>query len=445
MLDNFVEEDLINKKIKKCGHSDYLLIQSYPVSYNKLVNILNYKIADVDNKCISLIQDISNDISENYDKSLLKLGYQSKVRSTYFQTIGKRFYENENIYFSYSDTISDFAYKINITNDLLKNDYFFDESYLSYKFSNNIISVGRISRWWSPSKKSSLILSNSARPSYGFELKNYAPIKPKNYFLSFLGEVDYEFFLNRLEKNRTIPNTLLFGNRVSIKPMKNLNISLVRLAQFGGKGRSVDSSTIINMLIGRDNYSRKNINEQPGNQIAGIDFSYNPKINKNIRLYGQVVGEDEAGYLPSRTMSLLGADFHSEFFKNPTTISVEYVDTFSGKENYSYNHRLYKDGLRHYKKPIGASIDADSKSSSLSIKTYFNKLIFDLTLQNINLNMNDSELNYWSNQSYRFNQADFKISKMIKNYYVELVLVSRNKEILDYKKNDLIINLEYRF
>ena len=59
--------------------------------------------------------------------------------------------------------------------------------------------------------------------------------------------------------------------------------------------------------------------------------------------------------------------------------------------------------------------------------------------------MNDSELNYWSNQSYRFNQADFKISKMIKNYYVELVLVSRNKEILDYKKNDLIINLEYRF
>ena len=48
--------------------------------------------------------------------------------------------------------------------------------------------------------------------------------------------------------------------------------------------------------------------------------------------------------------------------------------------------------------------------------------------------MNDSELNYWSNQSYRFNQADFKISKMIKNYYVELVLVSRNKEILDYKK-----------
>ena len=85
-------------------------------------------------------------------------------------------------------------------------------------------------------------------------------------------------------------------------------------------------------------------------------------------------------------------------------------------------------------KPIGASIDADSKSSSLSIKTYFNKLIFDLTLQNINLNMNDSELNYWSNQSYRFNQADFKMSKMIKNYYVELVLVSRNKEILDYKK-----------
>ena len=59
------------------------------------------------------------------------------------------------------------------------------------------------------------------------------------------------FFVNKLEKEREIPNTLLFGNRVTFKPHDSFKFSLLRLAQFGGKDRPKDVGTILKMLAGR--------------------------------------------------------------------------------------------------------------------------------------------------------------------------------------------------
>ena len=113
------------------------------------------------------------------------------------------------------------------------------------------------------------------------------------------------------------------------------------MAQFGGKGRDVDSKTFINMLIGRDNTSNNlSFEEQPGNQIAGIDWAYRLDSRFNTVFYGQVIGEDEAGYLPSRTIKLIGISF----LVNEIEISFDHADTFSGLKNYTYNHSLYKDG-----------------------------------------------------------------------------------------------------
>ena len=119
----------------------------------------------------------------------------------------------------------------------LSDDLRFDESYFSYYFNNHVFTIGRTSRWWSPSFNSSLILSNSARPSPGISFSNYEPKTINSKYLSFLGPISYEFFLNKLEDDRHIPNPLLFGNRISINPHHRLKISLFRTAQFGGEGR----------------------------------------------------------------------------------------------------------------------------------------------------------------------------------------------------------------
>ena len=116
--------------------------------------------------------------------------------------------------------------------------------------------MGRLSRWWSPSKETSLILSNTARPQVGIEVSNYMPKKIENKYFKLFNKFSYEVFINKLEEDRHISNTLLFGQRFSFKPHKSLDISLVRTAQFGGDGRPTDIKTIKNMLLGKDNTNR---------------------------------------------------------------------------------------------------------------------------------------------------------------------------------------------
>lgn len=443
--DDHVESLLIKRDLKLCDYKFKSFLQHYPISYQHITRDLKNKKEFLSESCKGLVDGFIEKIESSFAIPVTKIGYQSKVNTTYFQSIGKRYYQNEMFYISHSRAINNFAFKVKVSQDLDKKKYYFDESFISYKLGNTILSVGRVSRWWSPSEKFSLILSNSARPSYGFELKNYAPISPKRFFFKFLGQIDYEFFFNQLEKDRAIPNTLLYGNRVSIKPNKHLDISFVRIAQFGGDGRPTDSSTILNMLIGRDNYSTEFINDQPGNQLAGIDFSFSPKNASDLRLYGQIVGEDEAGYLPSKTLTLLGYEHNTKIFQTPAVLSFDYVDTYSGKKNYSYNHNLYLDGLRYYKRPIGASIDADSKIKVFAIKTFFNNLIYEASFQNTNLNKNSSEYNYWLNDKASFNQVNLKINMERKKYNIELILIARDKELPDFKKNNFLLNFEYKF
>ena len=91
------------------------------------------------------------------------------------------------------------------------------------------------------------------------------------------------------------------------------------------------------MLIGRENRGDSGIDfdNDPGNQLAGIDFTYN-HINsrRNIKIYSQIAGEDEAGFLPSKNFYTIG--FSSSSFENNIRNILEYTNTYSGKDNYTY-------------------------------------------------------------------------------------------------------------
>ena len=250
--------------------------------------------------------ELKKDIEDSYDIKSFKIGIQSKADNMHFQKLGNRYYANDNFYIDFSNVYSNLALRIRVTHDINNDNSYFDESYLSYKYKNQIFTLGRVSRWWSPSENISLILSNTARPAPGIEIKNYTPIVPKKAIFKFFKTVDYEFFINQLEKNREIENALLFGNRVSLGITNNLDISLLRLAQFGGEGRKVDLKTFTNMFIGRDNTSANlSFEDQPGNQIAGIDWVYRPVNKLNTTFYGQVIGEDELDFCHLEQSSLL--------------------------------------------------------------------------------------------------------------------------------------------
>lgn len=433
---------LLNEDIVNCNGLHTVPTHTYPLSYGKIISILNLNLEHSENLiCKSFFNEQKKNIENTYNVKSLKIGIQSKADDMHFQRLGNRYYANDNLYIDFSNTYSNIAFRLKAARDVKEDRTYFDESYLSYKNKNQIYTFGRVSRWWSPSENISLILSNTARPAPGIEIKNYMPIIPKKAIFKIFKTVDYEFFINELEKNREISNALLFGNRVSLGITNNLDISLLRLAQFGGKDRKVDLKTFANMFIGRDNTSANlSFQDQPGNQIAGIDWVYRPVNKLNTAFYGQVIGEDEAGFLPSRTIKLAGFSF----YLMDAQISIDHADTFSGKNNYTYNHALYKDGLRHYKLPIGASIDADSTKSLISIKRKIKNTIIDFKISNISLNKNKSPKNFWSNQSHEFSQIDLSLGWNYNKLNLDIVMMNRNKKIENFDSSSIIFRIEYK-
>lgn len=437
----------INYKLKTCKNWDESFI-SYPLSFGE-INFYLDKIKDIntDNApCEKNIDSIKVYLRDKFIQSReVIFGIQSGTNDQYFQTKTNRYFKTDNYYFSFSDINSNFAYKISVINSDHGNKKYFDESYISYKYKNHIFTLGRLNRWWSPSNSYSLIMSNSARPSLGIEYKNYNPLEFKNKFLKFLGYVNYEFFINKLERDRAIPNTLLFGNRVDFKPHDSFKFSVLRLAQFGGENRPKNFSTILKMLAGNDNISSDlSSYDQPGNQLAGFDLIYKPRKNKNLKIYAQTIGEDEAGYFPAKKMSLFGFSYHFNNL-NPTRVNIDYIDTFNGIKNSSYNHYLYKSGLRHYGIPIGASIDADSEAIKLSINKKYADLDIRLSFSDIQLNKNDSLQNYWTKERANFNQVELLIKYQYKNSFIDLIYTYRDQEFSNFSKDNLFANLYIKF
>ena len=153
----------------------------------------------------------------------------------------------------------------------------------------------------------------------------------------------------------------------------------------------MNSSIFFDLLLGKDNYESNNLDKknEPGNQLAGIDFNLLLLKNRNFSIYGQIIGEDESGYLPSRTFFTFGGNYSWDPIKTKI-INFEYTDTGSKIENYTYSHGIYKDGYRYYGNPIGSAFDADSKAIIMNYKQSLrNNSTFAVKFTNAALNYNN--------------------------------------------------------
>ena len=151
-----------------------------------------------------------------------------------------------------------------------------DGSYLGVAIGNYMVSAGVMDRWWGPGYDGSIVLGNNQRPipAISIERNDTAPFKSK--WLSWLGPWDLSFVWGQLENDREVPNARFLGLRVNFKPLDNLEIGLSRTAQWCGNGdRPCDLDAFVRIALGRDNLGDDAADQsnEPGNQLAGIDFS----------------------------------------------------------------------------------------------------------------------------------------------------------------------------
>lgn len=272
----------------------------------------------------------------------------------------------------------------------------FDDSYLAGIVGNWQLGVGAIDRWWGPGWQSSLALSNNARPVPGLWLSRQMPLAPESPWLSWVGPWDLQIIAGQLENDRAVPEARLLGARFVFNPLDSLQIGLTRLAQWGGEGRPQDLDAFWNAVIGRDNGDTSGLSadEDPSNQIGGFDFrlSLTPG-DVPVGVYGQFMGEDEAGGLPSKYSSIAGFDVVTDFGQSSQRFFLEATEVVSGswfserRLNSALEHSTYQSGFRHYGRTMTSTWEGDARAITLGIQQYYRN---DVT---VGLNMSQATLN----------------------------------------------------
>ncbi len=329
-----------------------------------------------------------------------------------------------------------------------------DNSYVAGIWGNWVVSLGAQERWWGPGWDTSLILSNNARPVPAISVqRNYSdPFESK--WLSWIGPWTFNAFAGQLESDRHVPHAKLLGMSVNFKPFDSLEVGLRRTAQWAGEGRPNSLSSLWDLFIGNSNCDEVGLgcddrSQEPGNQLAGVDFKWRIPAQKYIgSIYGQVIGEDEAGFAPSRKFFQLGYSTSFNFFDGKIKSFIEYVDTKNDfSNNLTYEHEIYQTGYRTEGQAIGSTYDNDSQSLSVGLITSDSEgNNYRLRFAKINLNDDNTGNNHTlSNTAVRFYQIDIGYQKPSKYGLFGFEVVTRDKIIdgFGYQKERYSVSMSW--
>jgi len=250
-----------------------------------------------------------------------------------------------------------------------------DRSYIAGRLGNWLFTLGAQDRWWGSGWQGSLILGNNARPVPAFSIDRAESTPFETKWLRWIGPWRLTTFLGYMDDDRgDYDNPLLFGFRVSARPLKGLEISLERTAQLCGEGRSCSWDDFWNMWWGNDN-AGENVDaaDEPGNQLAGWDVRWASPIGTwPYAIYWQHTGETIDNQIPRpyRSMELGGAEVWGDFGTGGSwRLNLEWADTLcGGTENEqklwdcAYNSPIFNvEGYRYNNRVMGHSIDGDSE------------------------------------------------------------------------------------
>lgn len=240
-------------------------------------------------------------------------------------------------------------------------------SYLAGKVWNQWLIAGQMPTYWGPGHDGSLIRGDASRPVYGFTAQRAEQKAFESKWLSWIGPWQYQAFAGQLDDYKAVPDAKLLGLRLTAQPRPYLELGASRILQWGGEGRPESWDSLWNAIKGNDNFYDGD--NDKSNQIAGFDARLNlqPLLNAPISVYGQYVGEDEAGLLPSKKMYQAGLDYSASFKNMPYQVYAEWTDTRTNGnvKAISYTHYIYQDGYYQHGFPLGHAMGGDGQMYSV--------------------------------------------------------------------------------
>lgn len=253
----------------------------------------------------------------------------------------------------------------------------FDRSQIGVDLGNWSIAASTLDRWWGPGWDGSLILSSNARPIPSLTIGRNRTQAFETKWLSWLGPWDFNVLWGQLESERAVPDARFFGMRFNFRPFRGLEIGISRSAQWCGEGRPCGWDTFWDMLRGNDNPGEdgSTIENEPSNQMAGFDARWtNLWFGTPVSVYGQMIGEDEAGGFPTQFLAQFGIESSGitrgqisyRWFVELAGTSSDFLKS-DERFNSAYRHSTYESGYTFYKRIIGHGLDNDARVVSAGV------------------------------------------------------------------------------
>lgn len=224
-------------------------------------------------------------------------------------------------------------------------------------------------RHWGPGWAGSLILDGAAPAIAALGWRRAGVQANDSPWLSWMGPWGADIFVGRLQGHREPPRPAIIGMRAQLSPTRRLDIGLSRTMQWGGRGRDESARSLLNALLGNDNvgFSGITAENEPGNQLAGVDLRWLLDPASQTSVYTQVIGEDEAGHLPSRNMVLLGVDARVPTDAGALRFFAEFADLLAGRVSddprpfAAYRHSVYAQGYTQQGFSLGHAVGGDTR------------------------------------------------------------------------------------
>jgi hypothetical protein len=254
-----------------------------------------------------------------------------------------------------------------------------DRSAATVRLGNWLVSANTLDRFWGPSFDSSLILSNNPRPMPTLMVERAEAREFESRWLNWLGPWRFNFALSRMESERQdIDEPLFLAWRVTVMPWRRVELGFSRTAQFCGEQLPCSLTSFKDLLLGDDNPGFDATPEtEPGNQMAGFDIRWrSPLGDLPYAIYGQMIGEDESGYLPVKYLQQFGIEAWRPFTDGSLLHGfVEYIDTTCKADkkppqwNCAYNQTQFNvEGYRYRGRVIGHTADRDAEGATVGLR-----------------------------------------------------------------------------
>jgi len=267
------------------------------------------------------------------------------------------------------------------------------DSYASFTFRNNVISLGNQTLWWGPGADGPFLGSNNAEPLPMLRVSRAKPfVLP--WIFRLVGNIRVEAFWAQLEGqqfvalldtagNRTViapplhPHPNLQGIKLSFKPTRNLEFGFDVTAVLSGPGFPLTLHSLLRSYSPGGN-PVPGLPNDPGDRRSAFDWSYRvPGLRDWLTFYGDSFTEDEftpisfprkssfrAGLYVPRLPKLAKVDFRAEGI---------YTDIPSlGAAGVAYFNNHYLSGYTNYGQIIGNAIGREGRGLNIWTTYRFN-------------------------------------------------------------------------